>query len=277
MMPPCPHRAAVLALSALPALRCTPDDALRCGGGEVAAPCHEVDGGRYLVLEPRLPPPGPLPAVLWFHGYGGSAVKQAAKDEFVQGLSDNGVLGILGDGLDNTWAHQGSPSSARDELAYVDAVLDDALSRYDIDEDKLWVAGFSQGGSMAWDAACYRAERFAAAFPASGAFWEPLPASCPSGPLRFRHTHGLQDTTVPMEGRPIGSWRQGDVLEGMDVRLSANGCAAEPDRVEVDGPSTCQIWDACDSGRDVALCLYEGGHKVPDGWLNRNLAWVGHR
>ena len=37
--------------------------------------------------------------------------------------------------------------------------------------------------------------------PVAGAYWEPLPETCPSGPMSLRHVHGLADPTVPMKGR----------------------------------------------------------------------------
>jgi polyhydroxybutyrate depolymerase len=197
-----------------------------------------------------------------------------SRDWFRSELQAQRVLGIVMDGVSNTWAHVGSPSARRDEIVYLEEVLDDVSRRYDLDPDRLWVSGHSQGGSMAWDAACYAGNSFAAAFPVSGAFWEPLPAACPGAPLAFRHTHGLADTTVPLEGRPIGGWRQGDVPTGIELWRQENGCADEPDRLVVDGPSTCQVWDQCGSGDDLWFCLHEGAHKVPGGWLRRNLDWA---
>lgn len=247
----------------------------RCSGVNVDDPCYEVESGRYVVLEPDDPPDGPLAAVVWFHGYGGSAEKMTRRGWFRRSLNQRGVVGIVMDGVNNTWAHVGSPSNRRDEIAYLGEVLDDANRRYDLDEDRLWVSGFSQGGSMAWDAACYSGGRFAAAFPASGAFWDPLPEACPAGPITLRHTHGRNDTTVPLEGRPIGgAWRQGDVPTGIDLWRRTNGCAEQPDREVIDGPSTCQVWDRCDSGEDLWFCLYDGQHKTPDGWMGRNLDWA---
>ena len=48
----------------------------------------------------------------------------------------------------------GSPSQARDELAFMDAVRADLLARWPIEPNRILVTGFSQGGSMVWDLAC---------------------------------------------------------------------------------------------------------------------------
>jgi len=243
--------------------------------GDFPLPCYTTESGRYLVQLPD-DVSAPLPVFVYFHGYGGSASGQARRRAITQPLASRGVLGVFPDGLQNTWSHVGSPSQRRDELAFIVEIMDDLERRFDLDPDRRWVSGHSQGGSMAWDAACYRGGQFSALLPTSGAFWEPLPETCPAGPIPLRHTHGLNDTTVPMEGRGIGgSWEQGDVNEGVAIWRAVNGCPVEPDRVVEQGPETCQVWDSsCASGDDIWLCLHEGGHSAPDGWAGRALDWA---
>ena len=53
-----------------------------------------------------------------------------------------------------------------------------------------------------------------------------------------------------------------------------DGCPEEPDQIVPDGPYSCQVWDQCSSGKQLALCLYDGPHLVPDGWLGANLRWA---
>jgi len=172
-----------------------------------------VKGGHYLAL----PPPqwdghSPLPATVFFHGWQSSAEAFARDQKFVAQFHARGQLLILPDGLEKTWSHVGSPTQARDELVFMDAVRADMLARWPVDTKRLLVAGFSQGGSMAWDIACYRGADYAAFAPVSGAFWDPLPERC-AAPVDLLHTHGMADDVVPMGGRPIGDrWHQGNVL-----------------------------------------------------------------
>jgi polyhydroxybutyrate depolymerase len=234
--------------------------------------CQAVDGGRYLAeVPPDWDGAAPLEVVVFFHGYSGTASSVRDRLWKDEGAGATGRLFVFPDGLDRTWSHVGSPSSARDELAFFDAVMADVRERWPV--GRVHASGFSQGGSMAWDIACYRGEQLDTAFPASGAFWEPLPERCDT-PVALRHTHGLSDSTVPMEGRPIGSAMQGDVREGLAIWQEANGCAAEPDEIIVEGPVSCEVWSSCSSGRPLWLCLHDGGHRAPSGWLERNLSWA---
>ena len=128
---------------------------------------------------------------------------------------------------------------------------------------------------MAWHMACFRADLFTAAIPVSGAFWRPHPAVCPTGPIAIRHTHGTKDTVVPMTGRVIREvYRQGDVREGIAFWRRQNGCAAKPNRIETVEQLRCEVWADCSSGREVQLCLHDGGHSIPKGWADAAIAWA---
>ncbi|MCC5841588.1 MAG: dienelactone hydrolase family protein [Opitutales bacterium] len=53
-------------------------------------------------------------------------------------------------------------------MATLDALLDDVISRYRIDEKRIYVTGLSMGGSGAWHLATAYPERFAAIAPIGG-------------------------------------------------------------------------------------------------------------
>lgn len=249
----------------------------QCSDGE--SDCFEVKFGRYVALFPnQTNDDGTVNLLMHFHGYGSSAAKVSNKSWLRKTAAERGYLLVLPDGRNNTWAHVGSPSDARDEPPFIDAVMDDVAERWAISDVRV-VGGFSQGGSMAWDVACYRGDRFSSFIPASGAFWEPLPTACET-PVPFRHTHGTADSVVPIEGRPIGNSMQGDARLGFDRWKTVNGCASEPDRIDEDGSLTCEVWTQCTSGLELQFCTHPGKHSVPDDFLPTALDWaerqVGH-
>lgn len=262
----------VAAASLLGALAAPPSAATNCGD---TAFCT-VEGGRYLAL----PPPNwdgraPLPATIFFHGWRSSAEDFATNPAFTGAFATEGVLLVLPDALAGTWAHGGSPSTRRDELAFMDAVRADLLTRWRVDPERLLVTGFSQGGSMVWDLACHRGGAYRAFAAVSGAFWEPLPERCEGGPVDLLHIHGTADPVVPMAGRAIrDTWRQGDVEQGLAVLRAADACADATRPEPMAAGLSCEVWDACGSGRELRLCRHGDGHVMPDGWVSLAHDWL---
>lgn len=235
-----------------------------------------VEDGSYVVRAPAgWDGSSQLPLLMFFHGYRqqGSAVMTIG--QLTEAADRHGLLLVAPDGLEGSWAHQGSPSTRRDESAFIDTLLADLDRRWPIDPARRWAAGFSQGGSMAWHAACFRGGSFNAFMPVAGAFWRPHPLACPGGPVNMLHTHGTGDTVVPMTGRPIRqAFHQGDVREGMAFWRGKDGCSAVPLRKAGVGELDCEIWNGCESGRELRLCLHAGGHRIPVGWAEMAIGWA---
>ena len=121
------------------------------------ATSFKVDLGTYMAAEPAgWDGSTALPAAVYFHGWQSTAKAVMNNEAMRQSFSRAGVLLIAPDGLHKTWAHNGSPAhrfpDKRDEIAFVDQVLLDVKARWPVDERRLWATGFSQGGSMVWDA-----------------------------------------------------------------------------------------------------------------------------
>ena len=185
-----------------------------------------------------------------------------------------GCAFVAPDGRDGSWSHDNSPSSDRDETAFVSALLDDLDRRYGFGPDRVVVGGFSQGASMAFHVVCHLGDRVAGAVTFAGVFWAPLPApaDCAGTPPAMVHFHGRNDTVFPLAGRPIGErWRQGGTRESLAVLSERAGCslAAGPP-ITVAG-LTCAVSAGCERG-GIALCLHDGGHEVRAEWLDAGLA-----
>jgi len=226
-----------------------------------------VDDGRYLAVRPDSGK-GPYPVLLFFHGYNSSPEKNRDK-KTVTPWREEGYLTVFPEGEGGSWSNVGSPQDTRDELAFTASVLADVAEEFDVD-GRVVVTGHSQGSSMAWDVACYRPDLVDALVGSAGSFWVPEPASCEAS-RPVRHSHGTSDGVMPMEGRAIGSYHQGDVYEGIESWKVTNGCAGDP-TVEVEDGVTCEVWSC--TGDEVRLCLHDGGHGAPNGLAERSIPWV---
>lgn len=255
-----------------------PFAALAQSCGSAKTPC-EISSGTYHV---RLPADGTAPKgiVMHLHGGGGkgagllrSGIAAAATRRGYLFLAPNGVH--PGTRFVHNWSVRANNSVfQKDDMAFLDAVADDAATRFNAPRDKMLLAGFSRGGSMVWDVACYSPTTARAYAPVAGAFWDDLPTVC-GAPVDLFHTHGWDDRTVPLEGRSFRDGRvvQGDVWASLFVLRATNGCKnRQPSRSDIQDDRWWRHWEDCDSGR-VDLMLHPGGHGVPKGWSASVLDW----
>lgn len=217
-----------------------------------------------------------LRLLLFIHGWRNTGSDIATSPVIAGPASRNNYLLIAPDGVNGGWNYVGSPHHDRDDRAFLLSVVADAEARWPIDRRTVVAGGFSIGGSMTWDLACYAAPQFTAFIAYAGGFWNPLPDACTSGPVSLRHTHGTRDTMVPMQGRAIldGKFRQGDILQGFERWKAEDQCPAQPNRTEREGTLTCSTWAQCGSGHGLQMCLHDGDHIMEEAWLDESLRWA---
>lgn len=254
------------------------------GCGNEQDPCR-IATGEYDV---ELPPDttAPVPAVVFLHGYGSTGAETMRNRGLVNAMLARGYAVIAPSGSPmpgrdgRNWNFR-PEAGERDDIAFIEAVRDDAAGRFGLDRSRILLAGFSVGGSMVSYLACADPTAFAAYAPVSGGFWRPHPNRC-EGPVRLLHTHGWTDTTVPLEGRILGGgtlddpgvFAQGDIFRTMEIWRAANGCdQLRADAFVTEGPFWRRSWTRCAPGSALELALFPGDHRIPDGWATLALDW----
>lgn len=248
-----------------------------CGG--VDAPCGAA-GGQYHFV-PANGAGDAEPAVIFLHGFGGTGKGIIRNKGLVGGLTDRGYAVIAPQGLPFREGMRGGSwnsfarETRRDDVAFINAVADDAAARHGIDRSRILIGGFSGGGMMTWRIACDAPESFAGYAPIAGLLWRPLPTEC-AGPFRMQHTHGWSDTVVPIEGRSVanGQFTQGDLFAGMDLLRDAMACAKDdPDEYGAEADFLIRRWTTCAPGAGLEMALHPGAHSIPRGWSKLALDW----
>jgi len=241
------------------------------------APCPVANGTYHIVLPDR---PGPHPAVVFLHGWGGSGAGIVGNSAMVDLFLARGYAVVAPDGQPRegrpgrTWDFDPNRPATRDETAFITAVADAAAARFGLTRDLMLLSGFSIGGSMTSYAACAEPAAFAAYAPIAGSFWRPEPADC-AGPVRLLHTHGWADQTVPLEGRSLAPGiAEGDVFQALQIWRETDGCTAmRPDRATTEGLCQQRSWSSCLPGARLDFALHPGGHIIPEGWVTLALDW----
>lgn len=246
-----------------------------CGDAETV--CTTQSGGYHMILPDT---PTPVGIVMHLHGGGGTG-KGMLKSGLAMASVARGYIFVApnGEHPEARWTRDWSVradnmSHVRDDKLFLREVLADVRARQAVNDLPVLLAGFSRGGSMVWDVACYDPEVADAYAPMAGAFWDSLPEVC-AAPLRLFHTHGWNDRTVPLEGRSFadGAVVQGDVWAGLKVLRATNGCSKrQPESSSFDGDYWLRHWTDCAAG-ELHLLLHKGGHGAPKGWSARMLDW----
>ncbi len=86
------------------------------------------------------------------------------------------------------------------DIGYLAKVLDDLRSRFTVDENRIFVTGFSSGASMTFRVGVELADRVAAIAPMAGHLCIKDPA--PACPLSMLYLIGLEDPLNPFDGGP---------------------------------------------------------------------------
>lgn len=218
-----------------------------------------IDQGTYRISLPDNE--SPIGAIVFAHGYQGSAAGVMKNKSLIKVATDRGLALIAIDAGANDWNLPNAPGDsvqARDEMAYLDAVMADAAHQFGVDPKRAVITGFSAGGMFVWNVVCNRGDAYAGYIPYSGTFWKGPPATCRAAAQNIVHVHGTADTTVPMAGRKIGNTRQGDLAQVLSMYMKDKDFAPDG-RYSIADLSCAHA--ASTSGKRLDLCLFDGNHS----------------
>ncbi|NGN66758.1 hypothetical protein G5C51_22990 [Streptomyces sp. A7024] len=168
-----------------------------------------VDGvsRTYLLHEPAADADeAPRPLVIAFHGRGSSAQEMRKMTGLDQAADRRGTLVAYPEGLRHGWGAGSKATRQRPDpgadVAFTEALVKKLVRSRQADPRKVYVAGFSNGGSMALRVAAQRPGLVAGAAAVAGQ----LPAGSaevkPTGPVPVLLIHGADDPARPMAGLP---------------------------------------------------------------------------
>ncbi len=246
----------------------------------------KVSSGTYYAVAPQVISEKPRPAVFFFHGGGGWGTRIFTSRSFItNAFLQRGYVVIAPNGKKRPgsrfgpgWAFIPQFKPHRNDLAFTREIIADAKKRFNIDENRILITGYSIGGSLVSYLACQNPKLAAAFAPIAGGFWRPHPKEC-AGPVKLLHTHGWRDQTVPLEGRPLGKVpgglvHQGDIFATLNQWRLENECVkVRPDRFITTGPFWRRIWTHCSDKSALELALHPGGHEVPEHWPELVIEW----
>lgn len=134
------------------------------------------------------------------------------------------------------------------DVRFVDALLDQLITAYQVDPRRVYATGFSNGGFFSYVLCTLRPERFAAFAPVGGLGtalkWARLPR-----PVLI--VHGSADSVISLS---LAEWSRNQLL-----RL--NGCPMEA----TERTGSLAFFQPCASGQPILWSVHSGGHDWPRG------------
>lgn len=208
------------------------------------------------------------PLVLNLHGFGGSAETHGNRTQMAAKGTARGYVVVTPDALGvpgfQNWNFTRDPGGA-DDFGFIDALLTDLTDRLCIDEDRVYVAGHSNGSAFTGFLSCEPPYRFAAAAMVS-AF---IPSTCAvaeASPSVIA-IHGTADPGVPYEGGLVvgGPATIPPALATLDAYRDHYDCDPTPAEEEVQPNVQRKAYTGCFNGAEAVLyTVVGGGHDWPD-------------
>ena len=238
-----------------------------------------------LYLPGTVPRGGGTALLVGLHGGLSSGSRIGKRYGFDDLAEREGIIAVYPDAVGRFWndGRAGAASKAReegvDDVRFIHALIDEMLLRYAIDPRRVYVAGVSIGGLMAFRLACESAERFAAIAAVTAAMPEAPDYECaPSRPVSLMIVNGTDDGIMPFDGGDIrfAGKTFGRILSTGDTVAfwtGHNGCPGTPevsaytDADPGDGTTVSrETHGPCRGGSEVVLVTVTGGgHSFPGG------------
>ena len=244
-------------------------------------------------------PPGyaagqPAPLVILLHGYGASGELQEAYFQLTPLADAKTFLYATPDGTPDpggrrfwnaTDACCDLYGSGVDDVAYINAIIDDVERRYTVDPKRVYLIGHSNGGFLAHRLACDSASRIAGIVSLAGAQWKARSHCAPAQKVAVLQVHGTADDTISYTGGSIGAAAYPSAAETVANWAAFDGCGAldtsAPNRdIEAGIPgneTTVARYTGCAGGAVELWSIQGGGHLptlVPD-WPSQIYGFLG--
>ncbi len=207
----------------------------------------------YQVVEPTAPVSSSLPVIVFLHGLDATIQLEQQRDGLMGYVLAGQVILVYPVAENEEWnTGEDVRSAGVDDVTFLTTVLQQAATLPNANPHRVYLAGFSRGGKMAWDLAC-RAPNLIAGLTIIAA--TPVtPCATPGPPMSLLQMAGTADPQVPYSTvtPEVASWAQKD------------GCPPNP--TSNNGSPDLTTYSGCTDGTKVVLASYQGEtHVWPGG------------
>ncbi len=223
------------------------------------------------------------PLVLVFHGGLGNPDLIAQQTQFSSKADSEGFIVVYPYGTGsfdkklltwNTWNCCGYANKKNiNDVDFINAVLNEIKTKYNIDEKRIFATGISNGGMMCYLLACELSEQFAAVAPVAGCMFDTTMCN-PKSEVSLIIFNSIDDEHVPYEGG-VGEKSLVDV-EKLPVETTVNMWIKKYNAFLLNKSESSSFQKTSyknNNGTEIVLYkLLSGGHSWPGGEKIRRFA-----
>ena len=221
------------------------------------------------------------PVVLALHGGGGKAEGMNKLTGFNSVSDKYGFIVIYPDGLNKQWNDGRNDfhlNDKTDDVKFISSLIDTLKLLYNIDSNRVYATGISNGGIMSFRLGCELSDKIAAFAPVAASMPDNPSYKCKTtGHVPVMIIFGNEDPIVPFNGGDIsimGLSSRGKVIpvkESVNFWVRNNGCAENPETSEINNSDDNtkvikNVYSSSAYNSDVVFLLVDGGgHTWPGG------------
>ena len=142
----------------------------------------------------------PTPLIINMHGFGSNAQEQQLYSEMDQFAHSENIAVVYPEGLNNAWnVFTFWDGNSYDDVSFISAIIDDISENFNIDLNKVYACGMSNGGYMSYRLACDLSSKIAAFGSVTGNFMintEENDCLDQDREIPIIHFHGTSDAVV---------------------------------------------------------------------------------
>jgi|TARA_S200000501_G_scaffold373651_1_gene421250 polyhydroxybutyrate depolymerase len=199
------------------------------------------------------------PLVFAFHGGGGN------NNHWVNTLkqfTDSGAfIGIYPQGHLNFWNLGPEPSTA-DDVAFVNIIVETLLTYTNVDSEKIFAIGASNGAGMVNTLAA-KTQHFKAIAPVATQLIRSIDISQQTKPVSIFQINGAQDNVIPIEGGERLGHSFFSAYESARKWAVQFGCDLSPVETIIAGNTSYVFSDCSDQAVVQYLRIENAGHRIP--------------
>jgi polyhydroxybutyrate depolymerase len=228
----------------------------------------------YLLYVPEsYDPSTPAPLVISLHGFAEWPAHFMHTSRWKELADEHGFILVFpsGTGFPKRWyLHEPrfSRGSPEIEIAFISDLIDELAAEFNIDTDRVFVNGFSNGAGLSFELACSLSDRVTAIGTVAGLDYYTREDCDLTRPVPIVAFHGTQDRLVPYSGEITSDINTEQPQTPNWLKGWAERYSCDPDPVQM--PPTGEVSGIRFTGcqQDVEIHFYTihgGGHTWPGG------------